>query len=129
MRLSQPLLIAAVVAFAAPAAAQSSDSSATQAYQAEFAKRCPAKHLEWLNPGILADPAADFFKSLTPDQKLVEQQTYVEDCAQVVAGASCGNAAIVKAAVRFNLTPQLATYVCKARYACTAPLECHKTRR
>jgi hypothetical protein len=129
MRPSQPLLIAAVLAFAGPAAAQSPDSPATQAYQAELARRCPAKHLEWLNPGILADPAGDFFESLTPDQKLVEQQIYVEDCAQAVAGASCGNAAIAKAALRFNLTPQLATYVCKAHYACTAPLECHKTRR
>jgi hypothetical protein len=134
MPLRQHLTAVAVAAgllaagFWTPAAAQEPTDPDLLAYRAELARQCPEKHLEWLNPGWLADPIGEVFEHATPAQKAVHDRIYQEQCAHVEAGASCGNFANIKAAARLKLTKQQAADVCREPAVCTAFLECRSTR-
>ena len=102
---------------------------AVTAYEHALAARCPAKHLEWLNPGILADPVEEFVAAEPRRVQAGVSREYNRLCAHVEFGASCGNAAAIRAAFRLRLTARLAARVCREAYACTAPFECHETKR
>ncbi|MEO8113301.1 MAG: hypothetical protein ABI655_02895 [Phenylobacterium sp.] len=111
-----------------PVAAQAFPDPGSRAYEAALARQCPAKHLEWLNPGILAEPMEDFVEALPHTQKALAARTVARECAHVEVGASCGDHAVIHAAAKLKLTSRLAMIVCRETYACTAPYDCHETR-
>jgi|SRR5579859_1707869 len=127
MRVS-PLIYLVILSVGLGSSALGRTDPDVAAFQAELARQCPEKHLEWLNPGWLADPVGEFLDRASPRQKAMYARSYKQYCAHVVAGASCGNFAAIKAAARSHLTRSQASDVCREPVVCTADLDCHAIR-
>lgn len=89
-----------------------------------LAAQCPAKHLEWLNPGILIDGIDVWLAALPAGQKADVERRAKPALAKCTAGASCVNNAYIRSAAAAGALSALATAVCALPYRCTAPFTC-----
>jgi len=96
--------------FAAPGQAFDFDD-----YSHAVAQRCPAKHLDELPPGELADRLDFFVGSLPAAERdhLLKEADIERTCADVEAGASCQNFAQIEAAHKLKLLPRLIDSLCE----------------
>ena len=95
-------------------------------YRRDLTERCPAKHLDLLSPGDLADYLDAFTASLPAAERArFEKTADIEHaCEEVEAGASCQNFAQIRAARTLKLMAKLIESLCDRPLACTAQSEC-----
>ena len=103
-----------VVAVAAPALASSMSKydQVWHGYEAELAKQCGAKHLEWLAPAELRD-ALDDYKYSAP-RSLARRMSHAEEqeCRNSIVGASCFNVGDIGLAEEAHLIRKVTAQVC-----------------
>jgi hypothetical protein len=95
-------------------------------YNALLQKTCPDKRLYYLSPGDLSGLIEDFTGSLTRHERMRLAAAYdgKRSCAHVIAGATCGNVAMLRAAERTHLLARFAGMVCRKAPACRAQSDC-----
>jgi len=96
-------------------------------YEAELAKQCGAKHLEWLAPADLRDALDDYKKSAP--RTLARRMSHAEkqECRNSIAGASCFNVGDIRIAEEAHLTQQVAAHVCGHYAACREQSDCDRS--
>jgi len=83
-------------------------------YSRAVAQRCPARHLDQVPPGELADLLDGFAASLAAADrdKLLKKADIEHACADVEAGASCQNFAQIEAAHALKMLPRMIDWLC-----------------
>ena len=99
-------------------------------YNALLQRYCPQKRLYFLSPGDLSDAIETFQDSLSPSQQEKIKQGQAKkatvSCAGIIAGATCGNVAFLRAADELQLLTQFAKAVCRRPKVCGAQSDCDK---
>ena len=130
------LAVAALVATAGPARAQSPSASSSNIYEAasgrygaDLAAQCPAKHLEWIAPGEMPDHIDDFETTLNPTTNASLDPTGAALPGGGLAhcpgtGASCGVATRIAVYDKLGLLPQFVKFMCALPERCTDQSTC-----
>lgn len=120
--------LAALVAVAliSPATAETKPSTeAFDLFKTGLNRFCPARRLDWLNPGIIVDGIDAYLAGLPRETRTAIERKAKPDLAKCEMGAGCGNAAYIKAAFSVGETAHMAQQVCRQTpYTCIAPYEC-----
>lgn len=120
--MARPLaLLAATGLFALPPPA----SAAPSVLLPEFARQCPAQHLENMTPGDLELLMEDFEARLTPTEKRLQQELVGKRCALIEAGLSCGNAATAEAYRRLRRLKAFVHEACASGWTCRGFADCN----
>ena len=95
-------------------------------YNALLQRSCPDKRLYYLSPGDLSDLIDDFTGSLTRHERIRLAKAYdgKHSCARVIAGATCGNVAMLRAAEHTHMLARFAAMVCHKPLVCRAQSDC-----
>ncbi|MEJ1267644.1 hypothetical protein WDV93_10905 [Pantoea ananatis] len=79
-----------------------------QIYQAELARQCPAKHLEWLAPADIRDALDDYQSHLSTGLQSAMTTAERHSCRDVSAGVTCDNVGDLDIAWKNDLMPAVA---------------------
>ncbi|WP_143023394.1 hypothetical protein [Sphingomonas sp. NFR15] len=120
------LWIVAAVAVPALASPTSKYDRVWHGYEAELAKQCGAKHLEWLAPAELRD-ALDDYKQSAP-RSIARRMSHAEEreCRNSIAGASCSNVGDIEVAEEAHRIQQAAAHVCGEYVGCREQSDCDR---
>jgi len=127
MRLPQPLLAAAFMAAAAPAAAVQPDAPyhrVMDPFFAQLERQCPGRKLEDLSAGDLNGVIEAFEDRLSPGQRRGLERAAAYGCRHTIAGLTCANVASIRTFSRWKLLPRFAGAVCATPWRCTDFADC-----
>lgn len=93
-------------------------------YTAQLGRQCPAKHLELLSPADLRDALDSYTRRVLASVRREMASAERRSCRNVIAGASCSNAASLSVAEHTQTLPALAASVCGQFEACREQSDC-----
>ncbi|MCW0317784.1 hypothetical protein NB724_002935 [Pantoea ananatis] len=116
----------AVLLFAGTSAALAAPpvASVWQVYQAELARQCPAKHLEWLAPADIRDALDDYKSRLSTGLQSAMTTAERHRCRDVSAGVTCDNVGDLDIAWKNDLMPAVAASFCRRFTMCRKQSDC-----
>ncbi|WP_380785817.1 hypothetical protein [Sphingomonas sp. R86521] len=93
-------------------------------YTAQLGRQCPAKHLELLSPADLRDALDSYTRHVPASVRRAMASADRRSCRNVIAGASCSNAASLSVAEDTRTLPTLAASVCGQFETCREQSDC-----
>jgi hypothetical protein len=128
MRLTTPLLAAALLAAVWPACAQTVADQARDQFQSELAQQCPQKQLQMLSVRELRDGLDDYKGGLPIDLHDRMQQAENAQCSSIDDGAECVNSADLVTASQIGEMTDLAASICTDFIRCRDQGACDYAR-